>query len=194
MNGSDTTEITIIRHAPTRSPGRLCGRTDVRANTDGDMRIARMARDLPVPARLIASPARRCIETAAALWPGRRPDALENSLWEQDFGEWEGLAYADLPDLGPQSLDYLASHRPPKGESFADMAHRVAPVLQTLARQGDTTVVAHAGTVRAAIALANGSLASALSYEIAHLSMTRLRAAPDGRWSIVFVNRTADIG
>jgi alpha-ribazole phosphatase len=153
-----------------------------------------MARDLLVPERLVISPARRCIETAAALWPGRRPDALENRLWEQDFGDWDGLAYADLPDLGRQSLEYLAMHRPPRGESFADMAQRVSPALQELARDGDATIIAHAGTVRAAIALAIGSIPSALSFEIAHLSMTRFRTAPDDRWSIIFVNRTVDIG
>lgn len=53
---------------------------------------------------------------------------------------------------------------------------------------GRVTVVAHAGTVRAALALALGSVAPALAFAIAPLSVTRVTALPGGAWSVGAVN------
>lgn len=185
MNGGGATELILIRHAPALSGTRLCGRTDVPADLSG-ADLPRLAAVLPPPVRLISSPARRCRETAAALWPGATME-LDDRLWEQDFGTWEDRPYADLPDLGPLSPEDLAGHRPPDGESFADLCARAAPAF---AACGSATVVAHAGTVRAALALALGAVAPALAFEIAPLSVTRLVRAGGGGWSIRAVNWT----
>ena len=100
----------------------------------------------------------------------------------------DGLAYADLPDLGPLPREALADRRPPGGESFADMAARVIPALEALAAaDGPVAVVAHAGTVRAGLALAIGSVPAALAFEVAPLSLTRLRCL-DGAFSVACVN------
>ena len=69
-------------------------------------------------------------------------------------------------------------------------AVRIGPALQEIAAARDVTIVAHAGTVRAGLALAVGATA-ALAFEIAPLSVTRLRALPGGGWSIAEVNWTA---
>jgi alpha-ribazole phosphatase len=110
---------------------------------------------------------------------------LDDRLWEQDFGTWEDRPYADLPDLGPLSPEELAGHRPPEGESFADLCARAGPAL---AGCGSATVVAHAGTVRAALALALGAIPAALAFEVAPLSVTRLVRMTEGRWSIRAAN------
>jgi alpha-ribazole phosphatase len=187
VNGGGATELILIRHAPAQNGGRLCGRTDVAADLSGAY-LARLASILPAPSRLISSPARRCRETAAALWPGSAME-LDDRLWEQDFGTWEDRPYADLPDLGPLSPGDLAGHRPPGGESFADLCARAAPAL---AACGAATVVAHAGTVRAALVLALGAIPAALAFEVAPLSVTRLVRMTEGRWSIRAVNWTGE--
>ncbi len=65
------------------------------------------------------------------------------------------------------------------------MAARVAPALAEL--EGAVAIVAHAGTIRAALALALGTVPAALAFEIAPLSLTRLRRHARG-WSVACVN------
>ncbi|MBS0565380.1 MAG: histidine phosphatase family protein [Proteobacteria bacterium] len=189
MGAAGATELILIRHAPALHGGRLCGRTDVAADLSGAGRLRSSALAAGEPVRLVVSPALRCRQTAGALWPGvaATPDPR---LWEQDFGAWEGLALARLPDLGPLSRAELAAHRPPGGESFADLCARAGPALTAIAADGSATVVAHAGIVRAALALAIGTAAAALAFDVAPLSVTRLTRLGDGPWAITGVNWT----
>ena len=121
---------------------------------------------------------------------GRGGEAPETdaAFWEQDFGAWEGRPFSDLPDLGALSPDDLAAHCPPGGESFADLCHRVGPALTRVATGGRVAVVAHAGVVRAGLALALGAVPQALSFEVAPLSVTRLRRLAGNGWSVTAVN------
>ena len=187
-----TTELLLIRHAPARNPGLLAGRSDVPADcTDAPALAALLAAIGPIDHR-VTSPALRCVETAAALWPDMAAPQTDARLWEQDFGDWEGLAPADLPDLGPLPPQALAAHRPPSGESFDDLCTRTFPALQTLAaRGGRIAVVAHAGTVRAALALALRSSSAALAFQVAPLSLTQIHSVEGTSWSIGAVNWTA---
>lgn len=184
--------VAILRHAPPLGQGRLAGRRDIQADCADDAAMARMRRRIaallgPSPA-LLSSPARRCLQTAAALGLGQPPCLPE--LWEQDYGAWEGQAYGELPDLGPLPVAELALYRPEGGESFEDMARRVRPVLAGLDR--DTLVVGHAGTVRAALSMVVGP--AALSFSVAPLSLTVLRrwgtGGADANWAIEAVNLT----
>lgn len=176
----------MIRHARGDDQGRLAGRRDVPALVDPAAAAALAALVGPVD-HVAVSPAMRCRMTAAALWPDLDA-AQDDRLWEQDFGAWEGAAYDHLPDLGPMSQAELAVTAPPGGESFADVCARITPALEELARRGGRiAVVAHAGTVRAALARALGSAPSALAFRIAPLSLTRIEASAAG-WAIDAVN------
>lgn len=188
MTAGPATEFILIRHAPALAGGRLCGRTDVGADISDAGAIAWLARAIGQVDRVVASPALRCRETAGALWPGR-DYATDAALWEQDFGEWDGMALARLPDLGPLSRPELAQHRPPNGESFADVSARVTPAILALPA-GRTAIVAHAGTIRAALSLALSDPADALGFGIAPLSVTELTRHGDV-WSVGSVNRVA---
>ncbi|MDO5370179.1 histidine phosphatase family protein [Paracoccus sp. (in: a-proteobacteria)] len=181
-------EIILIRHASVAGGGRLAGRLDPPADLSDRTRIAAVAARLPRGARLTSSPARRCLMTAGALVPGLAP-RLDERLWEQDFGDWEGLGHAELPDLGPLSPEALVDHRPPNGESFRALCARTLPALLDLAAHpGGQVVTAHAGTVRAALAHATGSVAGALSFQVAPLSLSRFHVGPQGQWSVAEVN------
>ena len=179
----------MIRHAPVDDQGRLVGRRDVTIRVDNDAARALAALAGPVD-RIAVSPAMRCRQTAAAMWPDRDADRIA-ALWEQDFGAWEGASYAHLPDLGLMSSDQLAATAPPGGESFADVCARIVPALESLAaRGGRVAVVAHAGTVRAALSRALGSPGAALAFRVAPLSLTRIDVSPAG-WAVGCVNMTA---
>lgn len=176
--------LTILRHAPSLAGGRMAGRRDVPADCSDLAGLARQAARIGGGGRIIASPALRCRQTAAGL--GLITDRLEPALWEQDLGAWEDLAPEALPDLGPLSMSALARHRPEGGESFDDMAARVIPVLQRLQR--DSVLIAHAGTVRAALSMVVGP--AALSFAVAPLSITVLRRAGEV-WAVETVNLRA---
>jgi alpha-ribazole phosphatase len=143
-------------------------------------------------ASLLSSPAQRCVTTARAL----RPDTdipTDPRWWEQDFGAHEGLPFADLPDLGPLSLEDLAQHRAPGGESYNDMAARVGPALREAVAHvrdhGPHVIVCHAGPIRVALGHALGLTHAGLAFEIAPFSITRLRCF-DGDLSIISTNAT----
>ena len=171
----------ILRHAPLAVPG-LAGRRDVDADCSDRAALDWAARQLRDAGAVWASPALRCRQTGAALalFPEYHP-----ALWEQDFGAWEEPGAA-IPDLGALPVADLAAHRPPGGESFSDMCARVQPHLAQA--QGTVAIIAHAGTARAALAMAVGP--AALSFSIAPLSLTILTRTPGG-WAVEAVNRTA---
>ncbi|VDS08688.1 bifunctional RNase H/acid phosphatase [Paracoccus haematequi] len=183
-------ELVLIRHAPADSEGRICGRRDVAARLGDPAAIDTLARRLAPCALVVGSPALRCRQTARALFPGREVPT-DARLWEQDFGAHEGMPAQELPDLGPLDRASLAALSAPGGESFAAMAARVTPALADLAARarggGPVAVVAHAGTVRAGLALALGDIPAALAFEVAPLSLTRLRCLPDG-FSVICAN------
>lgn len=184
-------ELIFIRHAPVRDGGTLIGRTDVSARID-DADIARRSENLPSVSHVVTSPAKRCVETAEALWPDR--DLQEDErLWEQDFGRQDGVRFESLPDIGVKTNDELLTYRPEGGESFDDLCTRCSAAIKHWATQANANgeriaLVAHAGTIRAALGMAFNNRAVALSFEIDHLSMTRFRAGPKGPVSIRGVN------
>jgi alpha-ribazole phosphatase len=185
------TELILIRHAPVAPDMGLAGRSDIRAHLPAPEAMARLALALGALDAIVTSPARRCRETAEALFSDR-PVAADPRLWEQDFGAWEGRAPAEMPDLGRLGRAQLAAHVPPGGESFAQMQARVLPVIADLARRGGrVAVIAHAGTVRAALGIALGQPDAGLSFEVAALSRTHLLALPGGAWAVRAVNLPA---
>lgn len=201
----DIREITVIRHAPSLNDGRLAGRSDPPCDRDAALAAGDATRRLlpQFGARpgdhLLISPARRCVETTSALFPDSAapafPRSTDASLWEQDFGAWENMAYGDLPDPGASDRAGLARHCPPGGESFVTMAARAIPAIVKAAETARRlVVVAHAGTVRAVLGHALGDVAAGIAFSVEPLSLTRLRfaaGAPASEWGIVWVNRPA---
>lgn len=189
MPADTPTELLLIRHAPALTEGRMAGRRDVDADCSDALAFAAVRGAVGGADHWRISPARRCVQTAAVLWPDAEPPQ-DPRLWEQDFGAWEDMPYADLPDLGALSLADLAAHRPPLGESFLDLSARVVPALrEACALGGRVGVVAHAGVIRAALGMALGAAERGLAFQVAPLSLTTIVALPGGAFSIAGVNR-----
>ncbi len=188
MQGNAATELTFIRHAPVIGDGRMYGRRDVAADCSAVDTFEALRASLPQFDTVYCSPALRCVQTLKSLLPEARP-ILVDDLWEQDFGDWEGVPYSELPNIGAMDGADLSAFSPPNGESFDDLCARVQPVLNR-AKPGRALVMAHAGTIRAALSVALGGVPTALRFDIANLSVTRLsRLSNKGVFCIKEVNR-----
>ena len=189
----------LLRHAPVPCPhGRIHGQLDVACDTSEDEVFQSLAKALPANPVLVESGLIRCRQTAGALEGGGLllpPPIIEPDLAEQNFGRWQGRSWLDLeaakdPDLAAFWAAPAAT-APPGGESFAAMIERVRGAMEQLtsAQAGrDILAVVHAGTVRAALAVALGlSPDQALRFAVKPLSLTRLDAMPGG-WRVETVN------
>jgi alpha-ribazole phosphatase len=185
---SESNRLWLIRHAPVAdAPGVIHG-WDAPADLGDVAALDALRERLPNGAAQFASPTLRTLQTAAAL--GLDP-VSDPSFVEQNFGAWTGRRHDDLArEFGAAYHDFWkapAENRPPNGESFTDQVVRVRGALAALP-SGDVVVVAHSGTVRAALAIALGiAPESALRFKIDPLSLTRIDRVAGG-WRVVCVN------
>ncbi len=189
-----------VRHAPVPDPeNRICGRLDPPCDLSDTERFSALATRLPRQAIVVESGLLRCHQTLGALESAGlsiAPAIVEPALQEQDFGHWQGRRWNDL-DSGKDPLVASfwldpATSTPPGGESFVDLMTRVHDAISAMTRHfegRDIIAVAHAGTVRAALALAlDLSPHAALSFVIDPLSLTRLDSIGEG-WRVSGVNQ-----
>ena len=150
----------FLRHPPLpQMQGRCYGRLDVAlppevyASAAATLRADLADHDLwSLP--IISSPAQRCFGLAQAC-AGARMVATEPRLLEMDFGDWEGLAWSQVPR---EALDLWAvdviGYRPPGGECFLDLVARVSETLKML--HHPHLIICHGGVIRAAAHLLGG--------------------------------------
>lgn len=143
----------LIRHPrPLIAPGVCYGQLDVDIDDPATL-AATLRSQLPVGVPVISSPLQRCLKLAQAIDPACRTDAR---LKEIAFGDWEGLAWDDIPrlDIDAWAAD-LMGYCPPGGESAAQMAGRVRDCLGYLKHPG-VVLVTHAGVIRQIMAIVQG--------------------------------------
>jgi broad specificity phosphatase PhoE len=138
--GRPTTTL-LLRHGETAlsTERRFAGRGDIPLTGTGRRQAAAAARRLSARGGIdviVTSPqqrARRTAETVAAATGAALK--VEDDLVEADFGEWEGLTFAEAAAQWPDEMAaWLAGTdaAPPGGESFATVAHRVLGALDRL--------------------------------------------------------------
>jgi len=106
----------------------------------------------------VSSPLKRARETMefvrAALGLEPRTYDLDARLQEISYGQWEGLTLSEVQARDPEVIARREADKwdftPPGGESYRDVASRVAAWHATVTR--DTVVVAHGGVVRVLMA------------------------------------------
>ncbi len=159
-----TRRMLLVRHGDPRLPAEgkvfLGSRSDVPLAPEGISRMERLREHLenfPLD-RIVTSPLRRARESATLLAEGRSLAVeVDPALREIDLGEWDGLPFATVRARDPEGFAErgrrLADFRPPGGESFRDLAARVAPHLTHLlaTSSGNLLLVAHAGVFHAMI-------------------------------------------
>jgi alpha-ribazole phosphatase len=199
----------LVRHAIVSPAARavLYGRMDVGLCTETlalqAARYRALASRLPAHAPLVVTPLRRTRETAEALWRAGYPavnPVIEPDLTEQDLGQWQGLAHAELParliDPAHPFWPLGAAERPPGGESMLDVVVRVGRAMEDLAtrhRGREVVIICHGGAIRGALAHALGcSAAAALHFSVPNLGLTILEHLAAG-WRVVAVNEASEI-
>ncbi|MFC8848135.1 bifunctional RNase H/acid phosphatase [Micromonospora sp. NPDC057141] len=207
---SDTaTRLILVRHGETEftEQRRYSGRGDVPLSERGRAQAratgARVAALAPAAAAVVSSPLSRCTATARAIAGALRgtvPVRTVDDLIECDFGVWEARTFAEVRAGWQGELDaWLASTRvaPPDGESFTEVAARVARATDALveAYPGETVVVvSHVSPIKLV-------LRDALAADDAFLHRLYLDAAgisvldrwPDGGVAVRSVNDTAHL-
>lgn len=144
----------LIRHGATMGnlEKRYVGcRTDEPLCPEGIAQLKQ--REVPAAGRVFASPMRRCLETAAILYPGIEPEIVPD-FRECDFGAFE---YHNYPELNGRE-DYQAwidsgGELPfPGGESRAEFAKRCVDAFERIRKEApreDCALIVHGGTVMA---------------------------------------------
>ncbi len=201
------TRFWLIRHALVTEASRAvlygCMDVDICENTlDLQNHAYRsLAQRLPHDAVWVTSPLRRTQQTARAIQQAGYPErvsTIEPGLIEQNLGEWQGLAHAELPALLTNPTHpfwpLAAGETPPGGESMEHVLDRVGATLEKLAdSHGSTDIVcvSHGGAIRAAIAHALGVDAHvSLQFSVQNLGLTILERFSTG-WRVVTVNEEA---
>ena len=199
MSASMSTRWWWLRHAPVPDPeGRITGNLDLPCDTSESDCFQLLVQRLPLNPLLVESGLMRCGQTIGALEGAGMvlpPALVEPDLAEQDFGLWQGHSWNELSTAKDPDLEAFwrdpSYATPPAGESFADVIRRVSRVVERMNRDHagrDILVVAHAGSIRAALALAlDISPESALRFGVEPLSLTRIDAVAGG-WRVTGVN------
>ena len=183
-----------VRHGPTHEKA-FVGWRDVPADLSDRDQIDRLSAYLPANALVVSSDLIRAVATADAIARGRQRLAHARELREFDFGEWDGLGFAEVAardaELSRAFWEKPGDVAPPGGESWNQVAARVRGFVQTVnTRYGgrDIVAVAHIGVIMTQIHVACGDAEAALAHSIDNLSVTRLRHEND-RWHLEEVNR-----
>ena len=159
-------DVVLVRHGATTWSGRrYCGRSDPPLSAAGLSAAvslaAALAPTLTSDVQILTSPARRALQTAAALAAAARVDNVEvDRRWrEADFGVAEGRTFEELAVLEPDLADALARGYTeidwPGGETAEELRVRIAAAWTAIIARGrPTVVISHAGSLRHAIAFA----------------------------------------
>ena len=164
--------LTLIRHTKPAIPLGVCyGQLDVDLDESFVAEAKDISRCISAPELIITSPLLRSRRLAEYL-------AIEHGcelrarveLKEMNFGNWEGQFWNDITrdEIDAWNADVL-NYIPPNGESALQMQQRVITLMQELAeyKQQHIVIVAHGGSIRAALAhLGNIPLSATLNWQI----------------------------
>lgn len=200
----DPTRLLLLRHGQTALSvdRRYSGHGDPELTATGREQAAGAAARLasvPGIASVLTSPLRRARQTAAAVAAATgAPTVVRGGLIETDFGEWEGLTFAQARERDPElHAKWLGSEdvAPPRGESFVAVRARMAAELATIVaeHEGETLVlVTHVTPIKMILRQALGGSAEIL-YRL-HLDLACLSTVdvfPDGGMCVRLVNDTS---
>jgi ribonuclease H / adenosylcobalamin/alpha-ribazole phosphatase len=196
----------LVRHGETAltAQRRYSGRGDIPLSERGLAQARAVARRLAGIGRpidvVVTSPLERCVGTAEIVSAGGAPIVVDDDLVECDFGEWEGLTFADARARWPDEMTrWLASTAvaPPGGEALQQVAERVeraAARIRTGYPTGTVVVVSHVSPIK--LMLRDALDAGDAFLHRCHLDpagLSTIDTWPDGGLSVRSVNDTAHL-
>ena len=174
----------LARHAkPLVAPGVCYGVLDLAADAQLTLASAQaLGAALPLRINVHVSPLKRCQQLADALQDLRsdlhfRTDAR---LREMDFGQWEGVPWAEIPRTAVDAWTAdFAQHRFGGKESANEVLARVALAWDERQDASDTLWIAHSGVAQAATLLQAGirQVAQARDWPLSRLEL--------GEWMVL---------
>lgn len=180
MTSMDAPVIALVRHGETdwNRERRVQGRTEIPLNETGKAQASaageRLRAAAPGAWKLVhASPLGRAIETAELIAEGLglAAPAINDGLWERDFGEAEGLLQPEIEARWPGQRGI------PAAEPLDVVAERSAAAIDQIFRTAPgSIVVAHGAMLRAGIA----QLTRAEMPRITNGEVWLLRSVADG--------------
>ncbi len=151
----------LVRHGRTsaNANGLLQGRLDNELDAVGMQQAAQIAAALsladPQPDLIVSSPLLRARQTAEATAELLGLEISLDARWcELDYGEWDGMAIADIEPEHWQRWRADPSFAPPAGESLAQLNTRVAAACDELASEAadrQIAVFTHVSPIKAAV-------------------------------------------
>lgn len=178
------TRLVLLRHGQTDYSlhKRYAGRHDAELNATGRTQAAAAAQALAAEGgidAIVSSPLARCSATADAVGQklGLRTRTIED-LQECDFGDWDGLTFAEAQDDDPaHHAAWVADGTlcPPGGESYEQVNDRITRVRRQLVEEypGQTVlVVSHVNPIKSLVRQALG--ADAGIYQRMHLDLASI--------------------
>ncbi len=173
----------LLRHGqtPLSDERRFAGRRDIPLTETGRRQVEAAARRLAARGgidAIVTSPLQRARDTADAVASATgAPVRVDDAWMEMDFGEWEGLSYAEAAERWPADMaawmkDSVAA--PPGGESVAAAARRVLPALARVLEQPPGTVVVVSHVTPMKIVLRHALLAPPPAVRRMHLDVACL--------------------
>jgi broad specificity phosphatase PhoE len=193
--------ISFVRHGETalNRDGRLQGRVDSELSARGVEQVARLATRAAAweISTVCTSPLTRARQTATAIAAVAGCEVeVDERLIELDYGDWDGMALADIRPKRGESWFADPNFAPPGGESLAAVQARVAEFCTDRLGSGDGRVVAvsHVSPIKAAVAWALGVEERAtLRMRLGLASITDIGAAPNGGGYLASFNDVAHL-
>jgi len=151
---------------------------------------------------VVSSPMLRTRQTAEAAARRLGLDVrIEEGLRELDFGDWEGLTYAEVMERHPEDLTafFDSAKAKPTGsaESLTTLAHRAGQARdRILARYPGKTVlvVSHVSPIKVLVRLALGAPPDAVHrMELSAASLCAVQYYSDGNASLRLLNDTSHL-
>ncbi|HEY9032978.1 MAG TPA: alpha-ribazole phosphatase family protein [Pseudomonadales bacterium] len=199
------TTLDLLRHGQPEGGEIFRGRTDVPLSDTGWQQMHDALAGESGWQGIVSSPLSRCAGFAARLAADRQLHCrLEPDLQELSFGDWDGMAYADVRERYGEHFNRFwrdpLANPPPNGEPLADFSERVQQALQRLlqdARGQHLLLVTHGGVIRSLLAgllsdRGEHGLSALMRFEVPYAAFSRLRIYHDeqGDWpQLVFFNR-----
>ncbi|WP_337867913.1 histidine phosphatase family protein [Meiothermus sp.] len=142
-------ELWLVRHGQTtwNQEGRLTGWSDVPLTALGERQARALSEWLATQRfeRVVASDLQRAIQTARLAYG--EPQEVSAALRELEFGQLEGLKWAELPEVYKDALMGFEGFQAPGGESTAQMQRRVYGFFDGLPA-GRHLIFTHGGVLR----------------------------------------------
>jgi len=148
-------EIYLLRHGRTTRPGTYTGVSDVDLAETGRRQILSLSPHL-LEIRFdhcYCSPLKRCRQSLSLL-NIKCGLTIDENLREIDFGDWEGLSFAEVQDRFPEDVEGWMKagddFQFPRGDATRDFCLRVSGWFDELVRAAynRVLVVSHGGVLR----------------------------------------------